>query len=102
MQRRSKGKSDPLDAYAAADAVISGRATAIAKAGDGTVEAIRVLHLARAIKARTATVNELIALLVTAPHWSPPARGCAPPVTRRPPNTPSRPRCAPRPAASRP
>ncbi|MFC6018414.1 transposase [Plantactinospora solaniradicis] len=27
-QRRTKGKSDPLDAYAAADAVLSGRARA--------------------------------------------------------------------------
>jgi len=38
---RSKGKSDPLDAYAAADAVLSGRATAVPKAGDGIVESIR-------------------------------------------------------------
>jgi transposase len=68
-QRRAKGKSDPLDAYAAADAVICGRAAAIAKAGDGIVEAIRALHLARAgaIKARTAAINELKNLLVTAP-----------------------------------
>jgi transposase len=68
-QRRAKGKSDPLDAYAAADAVIAGRAAAIAKTGDGIVEAIRALHLTRAgaIKARTAAINELKALLVTAP-----------------------------------
>ncbi len=68
-QRRAKGKSDPLDAYAAADAVIAGRASAIAKAGDGIVEAIRALHMVRAgaVKARTAAVNELKALLVTAP-----------------------------------
>ena len=45
-QRRTKGKSDPLDAYAAADAVLSGRATALPKAGDGIVESIRALHLA--------------------------------------------------------
>jgi transposase len=68
-QRRARGKSDPLDAYAAADAVLAGRAAAIAKAGTGIVEAIRGLHLARAgaIKARTAAINELRALLVTAP-----------------------------------
>lgn len=68
-QRRAKGKSDPLDAYAAAEAVIAGRATAIAKAGDGIIEAIRVLHITRAgaIKARTAAINELRALLITAP-----------------------------------
>jgi transposase len=68
-QRRAKGKSDPLDAYAAAEAVLAGRARAIAKAGDGIIEAIRVLHATRAgaIKARTAAVNELKDLLVTAP-----------------------------------
>ncbi|WP_328710932.1 IS110 family transposase [Microbispora hainanensis] len=68
-QRRAKGKSDPLDAYAAADAVLSGRAMAVPKAGDGIVESIRALHLARngAIKARTACSNEMKALVVTAP-----------------------------------
>jgi transposase len=68
-QRATKGKSDPLDAYAAADAVLAGRATAIPKAGDGIIESIRALHLVRtgAIKARTACINEMKALVVTAP-----------------------------------
>jgi transposase len=68
-QRRTKGKSDPLDAYAAADAVLSGRAQAIPKLGTGIVEAIRALHTTRAgaVKARTAAMNELRSLLVTAP-----------------------------------
>jgi transposase len=68
-QRRSLGKSDPLDAYAAADAVLAGRARARPKGGDGIVESIRAVHLARAgaIKARTAAINELRSLLVTAP-----------------------------------
>ncbi len=68
-QRRAKGKSDPLDAYAAADAVLSGRASAVPKAGDGIVESIRALHTVRsgAVKSRTACMNELQALLVTAP-----------------------------------
>ncbi|MEO3857603.1 IS110 family transposase [Acrocarpospora sp. B8E8] len=68
-QRRAKGKSDPLDAYAAADAVLAGRATAIPKAGDGIVESIRALHSARAgaVKARTAAINELQSMLITAP-----------------------------------
>src|SRR5712664_1571667 len=68
-QRRSKGKSDPLDAYAAADAVLAGRANAVPKAGDGIVESIRALHTVRAgaVKSRTACMNELHALLVTAP-----------------------------------
>jgi transposase len=67
--RRAKGKSDPLDAYAAAAAVLSGRAAAIPKARDGIVEAIRVLHTARAgaVKARTAAICQLRALLITAP-----------------------------------
>jgi transposase len=33
-QRRAKGKSDRLDAYAAADAVLSGRARTLPKAGN--------------------------------------------------------------------
>lgn len=68
-QRRARGKSDPLDAYAAADAVLSGRASAIPKMGEGIVEAIRALHVTRAgaVKARTAAINELRNLLVTAP-----------------------------------
>lgn len=68
-QRRARGKSDPLDSYAAADAVLSGRASVTPKAADGIVEAIRVLHVTRAgaVKARTAAVNELRCLLVTAP-----------------------------------
>lgn len=68
-QRRAKGKSDPLDAYAAADAVLAGRATAVPKAGDGIVESIRALHIVRAgaVKARTACMNELQSLLITAP-----------------------------------
>ena len=68
-QRRLVGKSDPLDAYAAADAVLAGRAMAAPKLGLGVAEALRALHLTRAgaVKARTATINELRALLVTAP-----------------------------------
>jgi transposase len=68
-QRRAKGKSDPLDAYAAADAVLSGRAKTVPKAGDGITESIRALHTVRsgAIKSRTACMNELHALLITAP-----------------------------------
>jgi transposase len=67
--RRRKGKSDAVDADAAARAVQAGDATAIPKAGVGVVEMLRVLHLARktAVKARTQTVNALRALLVTAP-----------------------------------
>jgi hypothetical protein len=41
--RRMRGKSDQLDAVEAARAVISGRATGVAKTGDGNVEAMRAL-----------------------------------------------------------
>ncbi|MBO3752532.1 IS110 family transposase [Streptosporangiaceae bacterium NEAU-GS5] len=68
-QRRAKGKSDPLDAYAAADAVLSGRARTVPKAGDGITETIRALHTVRAgaVRSRTACINEVHALLITAP-----------------------------------
>jgi transposase len=67
--RRTKGKSDPIDAYAAATAVASGRATGAPKTRTGAVEAIRVLRVARtsAVKARTQTINQIRTLLVTAP-----------------------------------
>ncbi|GAA3285302.1 hypothetical protein [Streptomyces lavendulae] len=41
--RRRRGKSDIVDAEAAARAVIMGRATATAKADDGPVEMLRLL-----------------------------------------------------------
>jgi transposase len=67
--RRQRGKSDPIDAEAAARAVLAGTATAVPKRRDGIVEAIRVLRTARrgASKARTAATNQLKALLGTAP-----------------------------------
>jgi transposase len=67
--RRANGKSDPLDAYAAATAVASGRATGSPKTRTGTVEAVRMLRVARssAVKARTQAINQIRALLITAP-----------------------------------
>ena len=67
--RRTTGKSDPLDAYAAAAAVLSGRATSVPKSGDGPAEAVRALRIARrgAVKARTQAINALKGLIVTAP-----------------------------------
>lgn len=66
-ERRRRGKSDPIDAYAAARAVWSGRATSAPK--DASVEAIRALHNASrsAIKARTAAMNQLHQMLINAP-----------------------------------
>jgi transposase len=62
-------KSFPIDAQAAARAVLAGTATAVPKRRDGIVESIRVLRTARrgAVKARTAAINQLKGLLVTAP-----------------------------------
>jgi transposase len=67
--RRRRGKSDPVDAQAAAKAVQAGEVTVTPKAGDGQVEMIRSLRVARqtAMRARTQAINALKALLVTAP-----------------------------------
>lgn len=69
-ERRRRGKSDPIDAEAAARAVQSGRASGTPKAGDGRVEAIRALRIARgsALDARSRVANQLHALRVTAPN----------------------------------
>jgi transposase len=66
--RRRRGKADTLDAESAARAVLSGRASGSAKAGDGPVEMLRMFKLAKssAIKARTQTINQLKAVLVAA------------------------------------
>ncbi len=94
--RRGCGKSDSVDAHAAALAVLSGRARASPKARDGTVEAIRALDLARrsAIRAKHQAVNQMRSLVVSAPEpvrerlralTSPIPRGdvCVIPCTRR-------------------
>jgi transposase len=69
QERRRRGKSDVLDAEAAARAVLAGQATAIPKAGTGPVEALRQLRVARsgAMKARTAAANQIHSLCDTAP-----------------------------------
>ncbi len=69
QNRRRRGKSDAIDAEAAARAVQAGTATAQPKAGDGPIEMLRSLQVARrsALKARTQAVNQLHALVVTAP-----------------------------------
>ncbi len=67
--RRFDGKSDPLDAYAAARAALSERATGAPKSRDGNVEMIRTLRVARssAVKARAVAITQLKALIKTAP-----------------------------------
>jgi transposase len=68
--RRSKGKSDPIDAIAAARAALSGQAAGTPKTRTGPVEAIRALRVARrgAVKARTAALNQLHGLIASAPE----------------------------------
>ncbi|AEV71238.1 transposase IS116/IS110/IS902 family [Mycolicibacterium rhodesiae NBB3] len=65
--RRRQGKSDPLDAYSAARAVLAGHGLAVAK--DPHTGALKALLIARrgAIKARTAAIQQIKDLLVTAP-----------------------------------
>lgn len=98
--RRRRGKTDAIDAEAAARAVLAGRATATAKTGDGPVEMARTVKLAKdsAIKSRTQAINQLKAVLVAAD----PAlreslsglssqvliRRCAQPTLLRPPTPP--------------
>ena len=67
--RRDQGKSDPIDAYAAARAAASGRATGTPKSRTGDVESVRALRVARggAVKSRAAALIQLKALIVTAP-----------------------------------
>lgn len=68
--RRYQGKSDPIDAYAAARAALSGRASGTPKTRTGTVEMIRTLRVARsgAVKAKALAWNQLKALIKTAPQ----------------------------------
>jgi transposase len=57
--RRRHGKSDPVDAQAAAKALQGGEVTVVPKVGDGQVEMICSLRVARqtAMRARTQTIN---------------------------------------------
>ena len=68
--RRRRGKTDTVDAQAAALAALSGSAAVVPKSADGCVEAIRVLSVARrsAVKARTVAANQIGAVVVTAPE----------------------------------
>jgi transposase len=66
--RRRRGKSDPVDAEAAARAVLGGQAVLTPKTADGPAEVLRVFKLARdsAVKARTQAINQLRAVLIGA------------------------------------
>lgn len=69
QHRRLHGKSDPLDAYQAAEAALAGSGTSLPKARNGAVEAMRVLRAERstAMRARVAVVTQIKSILVSAP-----------------------------------
>lgn len=66
--RHQRGKSDTVDAEAAARSVLAGTATGVPKAGDDWVEMVRVLRIARtsAMRQRTQVSNQLHAVVVSA------------------------------------
>jgi transposase len=68
--RRRRGKSDPIDAELAARHVLTGERPVVAKDTGGIVESIRSLRVARegAVKARSAALNAVGGLIVTAPE----------------------------------
>lgn len=51
----ANGKSDPIDAEYAARVVLAGKATATPKLGEGAVETIRVVKIARDSAVRSQT-----------------------------------------------
>jgi transposase len=67
--RRRLGKSDPIDAEAAARAALSGTAKTTPKRRDGTVEQIRVLMVARrsARMCRNQALNQLRQVVICGP-----------------------------------
>jgi transposase len=68
--RRDRGKSDTIDAEAAARAVLAGTSTISPKAGNDWVEQLRILRVARrsAVQARTQAINQMHAVVVGAPQ----------------------------------
>lgn len=68
--RRDQGKSDPIDAYAAARAAASGHAAGTPNSRTGDVESVRVLRVARtsAVRARAKALTQLKSLIVTGPE----------------------------------
>lgn len=68
--RRLHGKSDPLDAYQAAEAALAGSRVSTPKARNGAVEALRVLRAERstAMRAKVAVMTQIRSILVSAPE----------------------------------
>jgi transposase len=70
QERRRNGKSDELDAIEAGRAALSGRCKAVAKTGDGSMEAMRAVLVAKrsAREARVSSLNQIRHLSVTGPE----------------------------------
>jgi transposase len=68
-ERRRLGKSDPIDAELAARAVLAGVAQGTPKSGVEQVEILRMLKSTKnsALKVRTQAMNQIKAMVVTAP-----------------------------------
>ena len=84
--RRRDGKSDPVDALAAARSVLAGDGTSVPKSADGWVEALRAPDAERAqlVTAMTALSNSATGLLTTAPeHIRERYRGLRTPIRMR-------------------
>lgn len=69
QMRRRRGKSDTVDAEAAARAVLNGEATVVPRDRTGVVESIRMVRVAfcSAREARTKVANQIRDLVLTAP-----------------------------------
>lgn len=69
QRRRMKGKSDTVDAEAAARAALARDLVATPKTASGSIEAIRALRIPRnsAMKARTQVANQIHTLIDTVP-----------------------------------
>lgn len=80
--RARDGKSDPIDAEAAARTVLAGRASGLPKITTGIIESIRQLKIVHdsAVKARTAAFNQIRDVITTAPDT---VREQLLPLTRR-------------------
>jgi transposase len=76
--RRRRGKTDTVDAEAAARATLSGQANVTPKSAEGPAEAMRIYKLAKdsALKSRTQAINQLKGIIVNAdPHLREQLRG---------------------------
>ncbi|MEV6073482.1 IS110 family transposase [Nocardia sp. NPDC052001] len=68
--RRAQGKTDTIDAYAAARRLLDESGVTAPKLRNGAIEAVRALRVARhtAVKASTAALNALRGLITTSPE----------------------------------